>query len=596
MPHLLIIGSPSLDTLHFNHRTEKSTGGAGLYTALAAHRSRCTVSMVGPRPDPVPEPLLPFAAQLEVWLGPVVPLDEVPRFEIAHDGDQATYLDFYAGAEEWFDAESLPEDLSIYDGVHITSLGVVEQQLRFVDACRERHAKMISLGCYLGLVKDNPQGVRTLLDQTDVYFMNEFEAVGLFGSLDRVVTKPGKLLFITLGREGAIVVQGDHQTNIPAVPASVLDPTGAGDTFCGATLAHLLQGEHPVMAARQATALAAEMIEHVGPTALLFEHNAPGIPLDARVKVDEGQVKRIAEVVKSIPDAGAFNFVSDYHPPVGHPMALDYFFLQTLHQFSFWETESGRYAYPLIGTIDGHACKGSTYLSFAYLRPLDRDPAFFSPARQAETTLEETLALYRADDGTDPMPAVDLHLEIAQAYGKDMCALGLTPQAIVDQANRSDKPLKTFLSILDHIAGYKEDPYRKKANLLALILFERPEHFLKRTVAEEIRPVIDYHAMRFCLRTGLVEIVDATLREQIGQRALVSVEEEGAVRYACYVAVQRLKDVSGLSMGAVDNITFGYNRKHCPEMTEPICEACMLDPACAHRKHLFQPVLRTTFY
>jgi len=297
-----------------------------------------------------------------------------------------------------------------------------------------------------------------------------------------------------------------------------------------------------------------------------------------------------------IPEAEPFNFVGDHYPPIDYPTALDYFFVQTLQQFSFWEANHGRYDYPLIATIDGHQCKGSTYLSYGYMRPLDTDPDFFSPKRQANTTKEETLALFRADDGTDPMPALELHLNKAQDYGKDMLLMGLTPLAIVEQSNKSSNPLKTFLSILDHIGGYKEDPLRKKSSLLALILIERPEHFLIFSEGEEIQPVVDYHAMRFCLRTGLVDIADEILREKVSHRALITVEEEWVIRYACYVAVQRLVEVTGLSMGAVDNITFAYNRKHCPEMTEPICEKCAIDPPCAHRKDLFQPVIRTTFY
>jgi hypothetical protein len=31
-------------------------------------------------------------------------------------------------------------------------------------------------------------------------------------------------------------------------------------------------------------------------------------------------------------------------------------------------------------------------------------------------------------------------------------------------------------------------------------------------------------------------------------------------------------------------------------MTEPECWHCEVDPVCAHRKELFQPVIRTTFY
>jgi hypothetical protein len=353
---------------------------------------------------------------------------------------------------------------------------------------------------------------------------------------------------------------------------------------------------HPIMAARKAMALASEEIEHVGPAALLFDHAAPDVPLDGRVRIDEIQVERIAQVIQAIPEAEPFNFVSGYYPPVGHPAALDFFFVQTLQQFSFWEVQSGRYGYPLIATIDGHECKGSTYLSYAYMRMLDRDSEFFTPERQACTSTAEMVALFQADDGSNPMPALELHVCKAQDYGRDLLSLGLTPQSIINLANRSSKPLMTFLSLLDQIGGYKEDPFRKKANLLAMILKERPERFLVISDDEAIQPVIDYHVMRFCLRTGLVEVLDFDFRKKIADRVLVSVDEEWAIRYACYAAIQRLIRVSGLSMGAVDHIAFNYNRVHCPEMSEPICEKCALDPACAHRKDLFQPVIRTTFY
>ena len=596
MSHLLVIGGPSIDTLHINDQTTVSAGGAGLYTALAASRSGCKVSMYSPKPSQIPDAFKPLERRLEAWLGPIVALEDLPHFEIAHDGDHATYLEFFVGEEARLDPAGLPQDLSIYDGVHITAIGDVQQQLKFADACRERNAPMISVGSFLTLIEEKPDLIRLLIERSDVVFLNEEEAIRVYGRLDQAMTEPGKRLFITRGRAGAMVVQGGHQTELPAVPASVLDPTGAGDTFCGSVLSHLLQGVHPIMAARRAMALASEEIEHVGPAALLFDHDAPDVPLDGRVRIDEIQVERIAQVIQAIPEAEPFNFVSGYYPPVGHPAALDYFFVQTLQQFSFWETQSGRYGYPLIATIDGYECKGSTYLSYAYMRVLDADPEYFSPERQACTTKAEMLALFQADDGAHPMPAFDLHLVKAQDYGRDLLKLGITPLAIVDLANQSSKPLMTFLSLLDHVGGYKEDPFRKKSSLLAMILKERPEQFLSISDDEAILPVIDYHVMRFCLRTGLVEILDFDFRKKIADRALVYVDEEWAVRYACYAAIQRLIKVSGLSMGAVDHIAFNYNRVHCPEMTEPICEKCALDPACAHRKDLFQPVIRTTFY
>ena len=121
------------------------------------------------------------------------------------------------------------------------------------------------------IADEQTQVVRTVMELTDYFFMNNLEAKTVFGSLESANTEPGKVLYITLGAQGACIIQGDTSTLIPAVSATELDPTGAGDTFCGATLAYLLQKKHPVMAARQAVTLAAEMIAQVGPSALLSE-------------------------------------------------------------------------------------------------------------------------------------------------------------------------------------------------------------------------------------------------------------------------------------------------------------------------------------
>jgi hypothetical protein len=383
---------------------------------------------------------------------------------------------------------------------------------------------------------------------------------------------------------------------IPAVSSTPLDPTGVGETFCGATLAYLLQKKHPIMAARQAAALGAEMITQVGPTALLSADPPPEIPLDPRVQVNNQQVWKVAEKISTLAEVSPFSFVGAELPPVGHPKALDYFFAVTLQQFGFWTIDQDRYDQPLIAPINGKGLKGSDYLFQAYLRPLADDPAFYTPARQANLTHKEMLALFRADDGTNPMPALELHLAQAQQYGRDMLALNLTPDDVVRQSQASTLPLETFLGLLDHVAGYKEDPLRKKPALLALILNQRPEAFLAFGPDEEVPPVIDYHAMRVCLRTGLIDVLDGALRRNLADRRVLSVADEWAVRYATYLAIEQVVVHAGKSMGAVDWLTFSNARTHCLEMAEPLCALCPVDPVCAHRKELFQPVLRTTFY
>ena len=63
MNQLLVVGGASFDILHLVDRTVESVGGAGMYTAMAAHRCGAQVAMFYLRPDPYPEPLKPVAAR-----------------------------------------------------------------------------------------------------------------------------------------------------------------------------------------------------------------------------------------------------------------------------------------------------------------------------------------------------------------------------------------------------------------------------------------------------------------------------------------------------------------------------------------------------
>ena len=567
-----------------------------MYMSMAARRSGVQVSMFGPKPNPIPNALLPLNARLEQWLGPAIGPQLVPRFEIAHNEDTADYLMENLRSEREIDSSTFPQDLSPYDGVHITAMGDAAVQKTFLDLCLQRGAKYISIGTWRRNVTEQAAITRYLLEHSQASFMNKEEAEILFGSVEEAQIQTGHTLFITLGEKGALIIQGEYHTHVPAKEITVNDPTGAGEAFCGAVVAKLLLGEHPVKAAMLAAELASEKIEGVGPEALLFDSPPPPIPLDTRVHLDEAQIAKVAAVVKDLSDADPFGFVSDYLPPADHPSALDFFFAVTLQQFSFWTEKNDRYYDPLIAEIDGVRRKGSAYMYAAYKRLIDRDPDFFLPERQAKVTLAEMTEVFRADDGSQPMPALDLHVEMANAYGRDMLALRLDPAMFVVKAMASNKPLDTFIRMLDHIGGYKEDPIRKKSNLLALSVSQRPEAFLRFGNDETVAPVVDYHCMRAILRQGLVNVLDNGLEQKLAQRILLSADEEWAIRFAGYRIQEKVEALSGKPIGAVDWFFFNYTRSHCPEMTDPDCSQCAVDRVCKKRKELFQPVLRTTFY
>jgi ribokinase len=588
---ILVVGGASLDSL--DDTDNLVAGGAGMYTAMASHASGANVTLFAPRPEPMPEALEHIAASV-TWLGPSVSPDELAHFEITYRDGRTTYLTANFGAEESLSPDELPADLSSYDCVHLIPLGDIARQREFLLACRDRGARRVSAGTALDLINAQPDDALAILEAADLYFMNEAEAQRLFGSLSAVCTRPGQFIFVTRGSDGVTIVQGDMHTHLRAAAATVVDATGAGDTFCGATLVSLAQGHHPATAARRAIPLSARMTEEVGPTVLLRPAPITTAAADPAVTLNQEQIRHVGDLVAGLPEAAPFPFTGPDLPPPHHPATLDYFFVTTLQQFGFWHLEGEHYSHPLVATVDSEERKGAFYLFRAYLRWLEQAPEMLSPARQAELTEAELLELLRADDGTDPMPALDMHLALGRQYGQDMLALGLTPRSMVDQANASGAPLHTLLSTLDHIGGYKEDPLRKKSALLAMVLRQRPEAFLA-DCADDIPPVIDYHVMRSCLRIGLIDINDDALAGKLERREVLSEDEEWAVRSAAHSAIAQLVAESGASMGAVDWFFF-QARKRCPEMTQPQCSACSVDPLCAHRKELFQPVRRTSFY
>ena len=69
---------------------------------------------------------------------------------------------------------------------------------------------------------------------------------------------------LKMGPEGCLVARGSERLRIPALPAKVVDTTGAGDCWDAGFLAGLANGEDLAAAARIANACAAFCIEAVG--------------------------------------------------------------------------------------------------------------------------------------------------------------------------------------------------------------------------------------------------------------------------------------------------------------------------------------------
>ncbi|MGB8860928.1 MAG: hypothetical protein WCC60_16835, partial [Ilumatobacteraceae bacterium] len=181
------------------------------------------------------------------------------------------------------------------------------------------------------------------------------------------------------------------------------------------------------------------------------------------------------------------------------------------------------------------------------------------------------------------------------SYGDSLIGLGLDAGSLVAAAAGTRRPVRSLLRLLDHLGGYREDPLRKKSALLAIILRQRPEAWLPTVEGDDAPPIVDYHVQRTSLRTGIVVVDDAALRQNLIDRRVLQPDEEEAIRRSTFDAVLALTEVSGREMGVVDWFLFQM-RHRCPEMSAPKCDQCLAQPACAMRTELFQPVFRTTAY
>ena len=144
MGEILVIGGASLDVLHLSGQTVTAAGGAALYTAAAAWRAGAAVTLLAPRPDPMPELLQPAATRFP-WIGPIIDPEQLPRLEIAHyGGGKAALLSARWGAEALLTPADLPDDLSGYRFIHIAALRSAQRQVDFLRGCRQHAAPRAS--------------------------------------------------------------------------------------------------------------------------------------------------------------------------------------------------------------------------------------------------------------------------------------------------------------------------------------------------------------------------------------------------------------------------------------------------------------------
>lgn len=592
VPDLVVVGCPSMDRLRIGGSLVDAPGGAAFNTALAACRAGISVGLVAAIPRNLSSAIAAAFGPGGIDRGGLVVRNGAsPSFHIEYDNAQdATYISIGLGVEKTLQGGDFPDAWLGAPHVHIAPLGASSaRQLAFAQHLRERgFTGRLSAGGFLNEVAEDRDATEHLVAECSLFFLNRAEAETLYPS--GIAPVGASTLCVTDGSDGVTVYQGPESSHRQPPEVEVVDPTGAGDAFAGGYLAGIISGSDAVAAGFDAAACA---VSAAGSTALV---KAVAGKVGPRVEVDGDRIQRVAEMLSTEASASQIQFCGFPFPDQNEPWALDCLALATLHQYGFWYSDDSGWTEPMYSMGSGQRFKGSDFVWQAFTRAAANDPSVLEPARlAAESDLFERICA--ADNGRCPIPQIESHRELQQAYGAALLEAGHAEFSdLLAEVADDTRPGAALLDRLAHLPGYAEDPLAKKANLLLIILAARPERFIELRDPGSVTPVVDYHIMRSCLRTGCVQIIDAELRARLEARGWVDEFEEDLIRRRTFDAINMLVEQSGLTQAAVDGFFFTNARANCVETADPNCSSCPAEAECAQSRSLFQPVFRTTAY
>ncbi|MDP3735473.1 MAG: queuosine salvage family protein [bacterium] len=352
------------------------------------------------------------------------------------------------------------------------------------------------------------------------------------------------------------------------------------------------------------------------------ESNTQDVPVHKEIpmlaRTNPRRIEKIANVLCSMPipesgggmdfhsseKNGVRTYAADLFPGLGDSEAVNFFAFSCVQNHGFWYASDGRYESPITGHIRGKEYRGSALLFAALKQEFDRDRGIFEPYRLAHMSGVAIQHLLSDDLGPMPFPDIEARVALTHRYGAYFRAAlsGLnSPKKMIEVANLAAQPLAALYRLFSWVPGFWEDPLQKKIGLFAMEMISRPERFLVPAEREDLRPIIDYHIMRVCLRSGMV-LLAKVLRTANSARLFVTATIEEAIRRATYQAVHTLATIVRARlprlrrvMAFVDHALWRA-RSYCPELVEPNCPSCDFRVACRKDTSLFQPVFRTLFY
>jgi len=218
------------------------------------------------------------------YTDPRTRVDTDPAFHFARIGLPlpdvlAGYVHSTPGQDDPDEYEPLavrPEDWPpCYDGARALHLSPISIRTQTWLPIRARQAGLTQITADPGeryMVPRLRPHVQALLRNLDAFLPSEMEVRSLLGEVDlweaavEFARYGPRVVVIKIGERGALVYERDRnrRTHVPPYPTHAVDPTGAGDSFCGGFMVGWAETGDPVRAAMYGAVSASFAVEGYG--------------------------------------------------------------------------------------------------------------------------------------------------------------------------------------------------------------------------------------------------------------------------------------------------------------------------------------------
>lgn len=295
-PKIITVGSIALDTLETpSGKVSDALGGSSTYFALAASMF-APVHLVGVVGTDFPE------AGWDLFKSRNIDVTDVQIV----DGKTFRWGGRYS--DDLHSRDTLFTELGVFENFQpviteqagqadLVFLGNIHPGLQKAVCERTPNARFIVTDTMNLWIDISRNELMDVIRKTDIFLLNDEEAIQLTGkddlnkAADTLLAYGPSVVIIKQGRRGSLLADGQTRIRIPVVPGiTVVDPTGAGDSFAGGLLGYLANHSEAdlIPAVIQATAVASFTVSGLGVEGLLVA--TPDVVIE--------RVKRVSSMMK----------------------------------------------------------------------------------------------------------------------------------------------------------------------------------------------------------------------------------------------------------------------------------------------------------